>query len=476
MNVVMMLVLLGVLAAATANTVDTATRGLHLALAGDPSRMAISWMTNNITDTYVAACAYGTTKGGPYDRNATGTTSSYFISWQHGVVLVDLVPAQRVYYRCGDATTGPDGPERSFTAAQAADPTATSAVHAIVYGDMGVTNSNATLARVKQRAASSSDPPLDFVFHLGDISYADDITWVGSNPKYEQVLDHFMNEMIEPVASAFPYFVLPGNHDASCHAVWNLGCSKKLTNFSAYRHRWRMPWRESGTNTSENMWYSFDIGHAHVTVVSTESDFHGAPSMGLSPVPGPFGDQMTWLAADLAAANEPAARAKRPWVIVAGHRPVYTSSGPDWPLGQLKKTRANFEPLLIAHNVSLYLGAHVHSYERMFPTRNGKKVGSTYVNANATVYLTHGCAGNKEGHEKLPGTFDYVAYKNQKNYGYGELDINATALRWRFYRAADGGLDDEMVMIKQELLQVDCGGRGHAGCAHERGKNTRPDQ
>ena len=78
---------------------------------------------------------------------------------------------------------------------------------------MGVTNSNATLARVKQRAADHGEP-LDFVLHLGDISYADDISWLGTNPKYEQVLDHFINTMIEPIASAFPYHVLPGNHDA----------------------------------------------------------------------------------------------------------------------------------------------------------------------------------------------------------------------------------------------------------------------
>ncbi len=70
------------------------------------------------------------------------------------------------------------------------------------------------------------------------------------------------------------------------------------------------------------------------------------------------------------------------------------------------------------------------------------------MNPNATVYITHGCAGNKEGHGKLPGTADYVAYKNEKDYGYGELDINATTLTWRFYRASDGGLDDEMVLVK----------------------------
>jgi hypothetical protein len=40
---------------------------------------------------------------------------------------------------------------------------------------------------------------------------------------------------------------------------------------------------------------------------------------------GGFGDQLAWLDADLAAAAAPGARAERPWIIVSGHRPVYTT-------------------------------------------------------------------------------------------------------------------------------------------------------
>ncbi len=37
-----------------------------------------------------------------------------------------------------------------------------------------------------------------------------------------------------------------------------------------------------------------------------------------------FGDQLSWLEADLAKANQN--RHKRPWIIVGGHRPIYSSS------------------------------------------------------------------------------------------------------------------------------------------------------
>jgi len=54
-------------------------------------------------------------------------------------------------------------------------------------------------------------------------------------------------------------------------------------------------------------------------VVDTETDFPGAPE-GASM----FGNQLAWLQADLEAAN--LNRNEIPWLIVTGHRPIYTSS------------------------------------------------------------------------------------------------------------------------------------------------------
>ena len=38
---------------------------------------------------------------------------------------------------------------------------------------------------------------------------------------------------------------------------------------------------------------------------------------------------LAWLGADLAAANTPAARATRPWVVVHFHRPAYSTGNTD---------------------------------------------------------------------------------------------------------------------------------------------------
>ena len=65
------------------------------------------------------------------------------------------------------------------------------------------------------------------------------------------------------------------------------------------------------------MWYSFNRGNVHYVVISTETDYPNAF------FPTNFGDQLKWLDADLAAAVKQ--RNVRPWIVVGGHRPLYSN-------------------------------------------------------------------------------------------------------------------------------------------------------
>ena len=58
-----------------------------------------------------------------------------------------------------------------------------------------------------------------------------------------------------------------------------------------------------------DMWYSWDVQHAHMLAYSTETFFANRDD-----VPR----QLAWLEADLERAN--ANRAKHPWIIAYGHR------------------------------------------------------------------------------------------------------------------------------------------------------------
>ncbi len=99
-------------------------------------------------------------------------------------------------------------------------------------------------------------------------------------------------------------------------------------------------------DTGESLfWYSFDYGAAaHVIHISTEHDYT------------PGSPQYHWLERDLASVD----RSRTPWVIVAGHRPVYTSE--DYPDDYRVSLhmQSSFEGLLHTYGVDFYIGGHYH--------------------------------------------------------------------------------------------------------------------
>jgi hypothetical protein len=66
-------------------------------------------------------------------------------------------------------------------------------------------------------------------------------------------------------------------------------------------------------------------------------------------------DFVTWLENDLKKANE--SRSERPWIIVAGHHPMYCISGYNQNMADA------IEDLLYKYEVDLMLTGHVHDYE-----------------------------------------------------------------------------------------------------------------
>ena len=116
--------------------------------------------------------------------------------------------------------------------------------------------------------------------------------------------------------------VAPGNHDVTCRAgTGDLLCPQYLRNFSAYRHRFRMPSNESKARGVQGMWYSWQLGAVHFASVSTESDFPHAPTTPHTLIGGGagggFGDQLSWLKDDLAAAR---ADPSVTWIVVVSDR------------------------------------------------------------------------------------------------------------------------------------------------------------
>jgi hypothetical protein len=249
-------------------------------------------------------------------------------------------------------------------------------------------------------------------------------------------------DSIENITKQAAYMVSPGNHDSSCHSFGNLGCQAIHNNFTSFRSKFAMPYRQS--NSESNMWYKYAYSHATFISISTETDYPNAPDHpgAISPFghdAGPFGNQLAWLEQQLIQANND--RANRPWIIVHGHRAMYTTELSDWPIAQYLVLRQHMEPLFAKYNVDVYLAGHVHSYERNWPVQNNVVCAKNYINPNCTVHIVNGAAGNIEGHASSQSPQPYTAVSDTKGYGFAVMNITRNTFSMTFYDNDVGAVD-----------------------------------
>jgi predicted phosphodiesterase len=309
---------------------------------------------------------------------------------------------------------------------------------------LGLANGENTVSRV---IALANDSKFDFVFHIGDMSYADDY----SAGFYEEVWNGWFAEM-QPIMTNKFYMVCPGNHEYSCE---HDGCLNYSQNFTAFLNRFLMPWQRSGAQN--NMWFSFDYGNVHYVMVSTETDFPNAPE-------GPtlFGaTQLAWLEKDLMSVD----KSVTPWIVAGGHRPIYCSrrgysDSNGVPISDPANLQKAMEDLFYKYGVDLFLTGHVHAYERMYPTYANSATSQDYNNPTATTYVIAGAAGNTEGLSNDKNSSwnspspNWSAHRYGEGFGYGMLsfwDNSSTQqhyAQWQFFRSLDNGVEDEFTITK----------------------------
>ncbi|KAE8878346.1 hypothetical protein PF008_g27732 [Phytophthora fragariae] len=444
---------------------------LHLAFAGREAGtgMAISWTTFKL-DSEPTVWLGRTEAKLKVVADATIETKSYYKDddyelYSYHAVVSGLKANTKYFYKVGNAKNKHyRSGVSSFTTARAAGDESSFIV--AVYGDMGADdNSVAT-----NKYVNSLVDEVDFVYHLGDISYADNAFLTAKNVfgfYYEQVYNKFMNSMTN-VMRQMAYMVLVGNHEAECHSpTCLLSKSKKdqLGNYLAFNSRFRMPSVESGGVL--NMWYSYEYGTVHFTTLSTETDYPNAPSNAYftKRVYGGFGDQLAWLEEDLKAAD--ANRDNVPWIIVGMHRPMYTirSCGPDGVPNndyEARNVQEAFEELFIKYKVDLVLQGHVHTYERLYPTANNSAImdgvsrdNKTYENPQAPVYVITGTAGGPEGLfvYQDPPSPEWLVLMDNKHFSITRLSVTPTNLTLAKIESATGIIHDEFSIIKSSATQ-----------------------
>eukprot|EP01133_Synstelium_polycarpum_P003997 gene3997-4627_t len=313
----------------------------YLALTNTTGEMRVQFISGT-SDT--PKVYYGTTSNPK--TLAEGTTTTYTIDqmceapannpnyWKdpgfiHDVVLTGLHPNTHYYYYFGSHASGYS---KLYTFVSA--PSVGEEAYFIAYGDLGldvegfigygamqgpapktIANiyntiseplSSSPLAKKLGKVvpgALSNAPPAWNILHIGDISYARGNAWIWQ----------YYYHMMEKVTSMASYMVSVGNHE---YDYTNQPFKPSWSNYNTdsggecgvvFDTVFHMPGAEGPTR---NNWYSYINGPVKFVIMSAEHDFTvGSP-------------QYQWIESELKAVD----RSKTPFVIFAGHRPMYSSA------------------------------------------------------------------------------------------------------------------------------------------------------
>jgi 3',5'-cyclic AMP phosphodiesterase CpdA len=186
----------------------------------------------------------------------------------------------------------------------AAAPKPSTPIRFVALGDTGTGG-----AAQRAIAKRMSEVPYDLILFLGDIAYESGTA---------SQLQHNFFEVYADVLRYVPAYPTIGNHERRTHKGH--------------------PFFDAFVLFGAERYYSFEWGDVHfVAIDTTHYD----------------AEQLAWLRDDLS-------HNKRPWTIVFGHHPPYTSSfrGP-----QLAVRRA-FAKIVTDYKVDLVITGHEHQYER----------------------------------------------------------------------------------------------------------------
>ena len=405
----------------------------HLALTGSPAEMRVSWTTGSATESIVL---YGLSSKN-LSLSATGSSKTYKKSdlcgpqandsiyffapgYMHDVLLTDLQPKTVYFYKFG--SNGSFSEVKSFkTGIPSGDVTP---FKFIMYGDMGLFPAAVQTARLVLEEVRNG---AEFVVHQGDLSYARGhaITW-----------DMWMS-CIEPYASRVPYMVCIGNHEYD-HTV---GGSKdpSYAKGEGFHPEWGNYGNDSGgecgvptfyrfsmPDTGHSLWwYSYNYGLVHFTLFSTEHDF----------MPG--SSQHQWLEQDLKSVD----RQRTPWLIVIGHRAMYSSEKRPSEYKIVTGLQDALEELFNKEQVDLAVWGHYHAYERTCAVYKQK------CNSNGTVNIVVGSAGYERD---TAGTYDAPwSLYFEADYGYLRVSVpSASSLLVEYVRNSDSKVADHTWLYK----------------------------
>lgn len=335
----------------------------------------------------------------------------------HNATLGPLKPATRYYYSFGEEG-GLMSEVFSFASPRLAGDT--SSFSFLFTGDMGI----GPIAEGEEGGATDNDPPVngadkvvaallrdpavasdEFMFLNGDISYARGWPWI-----WERYFD-----LIEPLSTAMPWMVSVGNHEVDTLS----NPFKPAAGHDSGGECGLVTQKRFHFESARQMWYSFDYGLVHFVALSSEHE--------LEP-------QIEFFKADMQQLD----RRATPWVIVALHRPLFSSQ----PGGLLKARLAlTWHGLFVAAEVDVVLGSHEHYYERLCAVKGPLSCSTT---RDRPVYIVEGIAGAEFSPAFTPKSA-LTKYKDFEKWGYSRFNVSSSSLSFSHYHV-DNQLADRVTL------------------------------
>ncbi len=384
-------------------TGNTNPEQIHLQMTDDETVMNVIWATD------------GRSTGEVEWNGQTATSTDYCYNHDvafHMASMTDLVPGEEVTYRVGSG--GDWSEEFIFT------PIDSSAQH---FEWISIADHGDSSEAMDVSEAIIADGSAQMVTISGDIAYADgeQSTW-----------DNWFNIQQDSMTSV-PWVTAVGNHE-----------NEPGYEFSPYEHRFD----SDGQIESEVFWYSQNVPGVHMVFMSTEHDY----TVG--------SEQYNWLSEDLEAAN--LEREERPFIIVYGHKPMYSSNSYH---GSEIELRVALEALYVEHGVNLVIAGHDHFYERTWPVINevamgeGRSDGTRFAQGSAPIHLVIGIAGRSAYEELDEPQPEWTAYRENSTYGWTRLVYDGDSRELKFtHHRIDGTIGDTFILQYAPFESTEDGG------------------
>ncbi|XP_054166766.1 acid phosphatase type 7-like [Oppia nitens] len=384
--------------------IDYRPQQIHLAIGDNIRELVIAWSTRSDPDESIVNFGYDcndTYMIASGERKLLDSNGVH--QYIHFTTLKHLRPQSKYCYSVGSHKSWSKQYEFiSFPEDQNWSPTVA------LVGDMGYDNGRS----INSLSVNTLKGKYDAVIHIGDIGY--------NLYAFNGLMgDSFMNA-VQPFAARVPYMVIPGNHEYICY---DNRCPSDYG--TSYETRFKMP------QSDDNSHYTFTLGPILFIGISTEVYFQSEMSdLEASQ------KQLKWLTNVLKEANKPENRARHPWIVLYGHRPLYCSAEsecidgmtPFIKDGNVVGSLFDIDDLLYAYGVDLAFWGHMHYYERMYPTYNqtayvNSMYSNAFVNPRATVHIISGTGGMHSGTETYsPIPALWTAFRSSA-YGYTRFTV-----------------------------------------------------